>query len=100
MFIHSVFFWLREDLSEREQANFRQGAFSLSAIETVHQGFVGTPASTDRPIIDRSYSYALILVFKDKDAHDAYQAHATHDQFRRRFSSHWNKVLIYDSETL
>ena len=26
---------------------------------------VGKPAPTDRPVIDRSYSYALTVVFKD-----------------------------------
>jgi hypothetical protein len=55
------------------------------------------PADTDRPIIDRSYSYALILTFADKAAHDAYQVHPTHDKFRTECGHLWSRVQIYDS---
>jgi hypothetical protein len=99
MFVHAVYFWLRDDLTSAEKAQFVDGIRSLRAIETVQQGYIGVPAGTNRPIIDQSYSYALILAFADRRAHDVYQEHPVHDAFRDECSSLWQKVLIYDSLT-
>lgn len=99
MFIHSVYFWLRDNLSSEEHTAFVEGATSLTTIETVRHGFLGTPAGTDRPIIDRSYSYALVCVFDDVKGHDAYQDHPIHDDFRDTCSGYWDEVKIYDVES-
>ena len=97
MFIHSVYFWLNPDLTDAERAQFRDGVRSLTTIESVRHGFTGTPASTDRPIIDRSYSCALIVMFDDRAGHEAYQVDPIHDKFREECASFWSKVLIYDA---
>jgi hypothetical protein len=97
MFTHSVYFWLRADLTEAERATFREGALSLTTIDAVRHGFLGVPAPTDRPIIDRSYSYALVVVFDDEDGHDRYQTDPIHDRFRERCGGLWERVLIYDA---
>lgn len=97
MLIHSVYFWLRTDLSASEVQQFWEGVSSLLKIDTVENGFVGKPADTEkRPIIDDSYSCALIVMFKDKAAHDAYQVDGIHDSFRE-LSHLWERVQIYDS---
>jgi hypothetical protein len=97
MFVHTVYFWLRPDLTEAERQAFVAGARSLTTIDTVRHGWLGTPASTDRPVIDRSYSYGLVVAFDDKAGHDAYQDHPTHDRFRDACGRFWQKVVIYDS---
>ena len=97
MFIHSVYFWLAEDLSDAQRAQFVEQAGALTTIETVRHGWLGKPADTDRPVIDRSYSYALTVAFDDEAAHDVYQDHPVHDRFRDDCGSFWTKVLIYDS---
>jgi stress responsive alpha/beta barrel protein len=97
MFVHAVYFWLRDDLSAADRATFEAGVRSLTSIEQVAHGWIGVPADTDRPVIDRSYSYAEVLVFKDRAAHDAYQVHPIHTQFVERCKTFWTKVLIYDS---
>ena len=97
MFVHSVYFWLRDDLSPEQRKRFVDGATSLTTIESVHQGFLGTPAKTDRSIIDRSYSYALVVSFADEAAHDAYQVHPVHDRFREQCGGSWSKIVIYDA---
>lgn len=99
MFIHCVYFWLRDDLTDEEEADFVDGATSLTTIETVRHGFLGTPATTDRPIIDRTYSYGLVCVFDDAAGHDAYQVHPVHDEFRDTCGSFWKEVKIYDFES-
>lgn len=97
MFIHSVYFWLADDLTEQQRATFVELASALTRIESVRHGWLGTPAPTDRPIIERSYSYALTVVFDDQEAHDAYQIDPVHDRFRDECGTFWTRVLIYDS---
>ena len=97
MFVHSVYFWLKPDLTEEQRAKFWEGVRSLTTIESVRQGFVGSPASTDRPVIDRSYSCALVVMFDNDAGHEAYQVHPIHDKFREECAEFWSKVLIYDA---
>ncbi|MBI1374022.1 MAG: Dabb family protein [Phycisphaera sp.] len=97
MFVHSVHFWLKPDLSDDDKRQFLDGARSLLTCPTVKKGFLGVPADTDRPIIERSHSYTLIAAFDDKAGHDAYQVHPIHDKFREECEKCWNRVLIFDS---
>ena len=97
MFVHAVYFWLKEGLSDQDRDAFVRGVEALTRIETVEHGHVGVPAATNRPIIERSYSYALVLFFRDEAAHDAYQTHPVHDRFREECATFWRKVVIYDS---
>ena len=97
MFVHSVYFWLRDDLSPSDKAKFVDGIRSLTTIDVVQLGFIGTPASTNRAIIDTTYSYALVLTFADAAAQDAYQVHPVHDAFRENCGGSWKKIVIYDS---
>jgi hypothetical protein len=55
------------------------------------------PAATDREIIDRSYSYALVVSFADEAGHEAYQVHPVHDRFREQCGGSWKKIVIYDA---
>ena len=100
MFVHHVFFWMKDDFTSDALTKFENGVKTLPAIELVKFGDVGKPASTNRPIIERSYSYSLLLVFENKSAHDEYQTHPEHLKFIEDCSDLWNKVLIYDSEAL
>ena len=96
MFVHNVYFWLKPDLTSEQREKVVTGIKSLTTIPSVKFGFMGTPASTDRPVIDRSYSYMLVVAFEDKAGHDLYQEHAIHDAFRNECAPFWSKVLIYD----
>ena len=96
MLVHSVYFWLKEGLSAEAVQDFRRQLHAIAAIESVRQSHIGVPADTDRPIIDRSYSYGLILLFDDQQAHDHYQEHETHERFRQQCSRYWTRVLIFD----
>jgi hypothetical protein len=97
MFVHAVYFWLRENLTAAERKKFLAGVRSLRAIEGVKDGYIGVPAPTDRPVIERGYSQSLLLIFPDQAAHDAYQTHPVHDRFRKECSGFWTSVRIYDS---
>jgi hypothetical protein len=99
MFVHAVFFWLKPDLTAQQRAAFKQGLQSLTTITTVRNAHIGVPAPTNRPIIERSYSYALSVSFDDEGGHDYYQQVDIHDRFRQACSTFWSKVVIYDSIT-
>jgi len=99
MLVHTVYFWLKPELTPAQRADFRKGVESLGAIKAVDQLFVGTPAkTTKRPIIDDSYSVALTVVCKDVAAHDVYQVDPIHLKFVETFKTCWYKVQIYDAE--
>jgi hypothetical protein len=99
MFIHAVYFWLRPDLKPAERERFAAGLRSLCGIEGVRHGYIGVPAPTDRPVIERGYSNALVLVFPDQAAHDAYQVDPVHDRFRDECGAFCTTVRIFDSVT-
>jgi hypothetical protein len=96
MFVHTVFFWLNDNLSAHERAGFERGLDTLLSIETIERSYRGVPAETDRPVIDRTYSYGIVVVFRDQTAHDGYQSHPKHDAFRDQCAKYWKKVQIYD----
>ena len=99
MFVHAVYFWLRENLTPAEWDRFAAGLRALLAIEDVRHGYIGAPAPTVRPVIERGYSRSLVLIFPDQAAHDAYQVHPVHDRFRSECGGFWTAVRIYDSVT-
>lgn len=97
MFVHSVFFWLKDEITLPQKMTFRAGLESLRMCDSVRALYVGVPASTNRPVVDRSYTFALTVVFDDLEGHDAYQVHPMHKKFVDNFSSYWQRVLIYDA---
>ncbi|MDO8543451.1 MAG: Dabb family protein [Opitutaceae bacterium] len=99
MLVHTVYFWLKPELTDAQRADFRRGVESLGGIKSVDKIYVGTPAGTEkRPIIDDSYSVALTVLCKNVAAHDAYQLDPIHHVFIDRFKTFWNRVQIYDAE--
>ena len=96
MLSHVVLFWLKPDLTAAQRAEFETRLRALGSIPGVTAFHVGTVASTDRPVIDRTYSFGLNLIFPDMAAHDAYQVHPTHLAFVENCKAFWTKVLIYD----
>ena len=89
-------FWLKDELSTEEIEEFRAGLHTLKRIETARELYWGTPALTDRPIVDTSYDFGLTVILDDMTAHDAYQAHAIHQAFLEKFATYWRKVAVYD----
>lgn len=99
MLVHTVYFWLKPELSQAQRADFRRAVELLGGIKAVDKIYVGTPAKTvKRPVIDDSYSLALTVVCRDVAAHDAYQVDPIHAAFVDKFKTYWNRVQIYDAE--
>ncbi len=97
MLVHSVYFWLKEGLSEEERAGFRAGLESLGGIPEVQALYVGAPADTPpRPVIESTYTYGLVVILAGMAEHDIYQEHPLHRQFLERFKDDWERIQVYD----
>lgn len=96
MFVHVVLFWLKPGLTAEEVRRFESSLATLVEVSSVIHGWVGAPAATDRPVVDRTYSYGLTVTFRDLAGHDAYQVDPTHRAFVDQFSHLWDRVKIYD----
>ena len=97
MFVHAVYFWLKPDLDPGQIRQFEDLARAMASIPSVKHLWLGKPAATDRPVIERSYSYGLAVVFENAAAEEAYQKHPIHDTFREKCGSFWSKVQIFDT---
>ncbi len=100
MFLHTVLFWLKPGLSAGEIGEFEAGLRQLTTIPSVRFRYLGTPAETDRPVIDRSYQYKLVVGFDNRAGHDLYQDIDIHLDFIARCAKYWTKVQIYDANEL
>jgi hypothetical protein len=100
LFVHHVFFWLKEPASEQQVIRFENALKELVTIQSIHQFHLGKPADTRREVIDSSYQYSLLTLFADKATHDNYQVHPVHDAFRKVADELCSKVVVFDSVTL
>ena len=97
MFVHHVYFWLKNPASEADRKKLLEGLNSLKSIETIKQVHIGKPANTDRDVIDTSYDFSLLLIFDNLEDQEVYQEHPTHLAFVDKYASLWSKVIVYDS---
>jgi hypothetical protein len=60
---------------------------------------VGKMAGSPRPVVEQTYQVALNIVFPDRQTHDQYQAHPSHEEFVQKvFKPLCTRVVIYDFE--
>ncbi len=97
MFVHHVYFWLKNPNSTADHASLLKGLQTLTQIETIQTVHIGVPADTNRSVIDTSYQFSLLLIFKNRQDQDVYQSHPTHLKFVEDCAHLWSKVIVYDS---
>jgi len=97
IFIHHVFFWLKNPDSKSDFLKLREGLQKLTRIKTIKEFHIGQPADTDRDVIDHSYSLSWLLFFSNAEDQASYQIDPIHLQFVEDYSGLWTKVLVYDT---
>ena len=97
MFIHHVYFWLRDENNEQARASLIEGLKKLSKVSTIRNFYIGVPAATNRDVIERSYSISWLLFFDNPADQDSYQTDPIHLKFVEECSMLWKKVVVYDS---
>lgn len=97
-FVHVVYFWLKNPGSDNDKnAFFKSLKNYLGKVDVIRSKFIGTPATSERDVVDDSFTYSVILTFKNKEDQDIYQEHPAHLKFIEESSSLWSKVVVYDS---
>lgn len=100
-FVHTVYFWLKNPTDQTERAMFEKSLKTfLNSSKFIKTKHLGVPADTNRPVIDRSYTYCLSLTFASKADQDKYQVEDVHLVFIKESEMLWKKVLVYDSESI
>src|SRR5690606_13510322 len=97
MFVHHVYFWLKNTDSDADRKKLLEGLNSLKPIETIKQVHIGKPADTDRDVIENTYDFSLLLIFDNLEDQEVYQKHPIHLEFVDKYASLWSKVIVYDS---
>jgi hypothetical protein len=100
LFIHHVYFWLKEPVNTEVRKKFEKALKELVTVATIVGYHLGVPAPTNRDVIDTSYTYSLLVTFKNKPDQDIYQTHPTHLKFIADCQDLWKKVVVYDSVSI
>lgn len=97
MFIHHVFFWLKDPSSEADLQTLREGLQQLSRVGTIRSFHIGRPAGTHRDVIDGSYSLSWFTTFDNAGDEASYQQDPIHLAFVAGCSHLWSRVVVYDT---
>jgi Stress responsive A/B Barrel Domain len=100
LFIHHVYFWLKNHESKEDRDKLVAGLRKLSKVKTIKSFHIGEPAATNRDVIDHSYNISWCLFFKNKADQDSYQTDPIHLNFVKENADLWTKVVVYDSEDI
>ena len=96
-FVHHVLFYLKNPGNEADKAKLLEGLNMLAKVPTIKMVHIGTPAATNRAVIERSYAYSWLCLFDSAADEEVYQKHPIHDDFRNNYATLWEKVVIYDA---
>jgi hypothetical protein len=97
IFVHHVYFWLKNKDSKEDRAALIKGLQALSKIDYIKLFHIGQPADTNREVIDTSYSVSWLLFFNNKEEEERYQKDPVHLKFVEDCKHLWTKVTVYDS---
>ena len=98
MLVHSVFFSLREDTPAKRAALIAACQQHLAPIEgIVHFAAGERDEGLVRDVNDRDFDVALLVVFRDRAAHDRYQPDPRHQRFIAENQDDWERVRVFDA---
>lgn len=97
IFVHHVYFWLKNPESAEDKTLLLKGLQELITIKTIQSAHIGVPAATNREVIDSSYAYSLLTIFATAADQDSYQVDPAHLAFIENCGHLWSKVIVYDS---
>lgn len=96
-FVHHVYFWLKNPTNSEDLQKLQEGVKSLAGIKAIKEFHIGRPASTNRGVIDTTYSLSWLALFETAEDEASYQTDAIHLKFVEDCASLWEKVIVYDS---
>ncbi len=96
LFLHHVYFWLKEPQNPESHALLLEGIRSLGKIPSIRSFHIGVPAGTNRDVIETTYAFSWLAVFGSPEAQDDYQADPIHLRFVEEYGHLWERVLVSD----
>ena len=97
LFIHHVFFYLKDPNNAQDEAKLLEGLNKLAKVPSIQYVHIGKPATTNRSVIVRDYTFSWMCFFKNIIEEEIYQTDPIHLEFIKEYSHLWEKVVIYDS---
>ena len=97
IFIHHVYFWLKNADSKADRDKLVEGLTKLSKVKTIQNFHIGKPADTNREVIERGYAVSWFVQFANGADQASYQTDPIHLKFVEECSHVWSKVIVYDS---
>jgi len=97
VFVHHVFFWLKEPNNQEARIQFEKGLQDLITIPQIQQTHIGTPVESPREVVDDSFTYSYMVFFKNQEDQTIYQNHPIHLKFITDCEHLWEKVIVYDA---
>lgn len=95
---HVVYFELKESTESNQEKLVGACRKYLSGHEGTVYFAAGVPAEDlAREVNVKDFDVSLILVFRDKAAHDKYQKHPRHLRFVEENQRLWSGVRVFDS---
>jgi hypothetical protein len=98
MLAHNVYFALQDNSAEAKQALIEASKKYLTDHPGIVLFAVGELADYEREVNDRDFDVSLHVTFKDRAAHDAYQADGQHLEFIAAMKENWKKVRVFDTD--
>lgn len=97
LFIHHVYFWLKEPQNPEHHALLLEGLRTLGKIPSIRSFHIGVPAGTSRDVIETTYAFSWLAIFGSHEAQDDYQVDPIHVRFVDTYGHLWERVIVYDS---
>lgn len=95
--VHTVFFWLKNPSNKEDSEALLNGLKELKKINLIQKAYIGSPADTNRAVIDNTYHFSITFVFANPKDQEIYQDHEDHHVFIKNCSHLWEKVQVYDA---
>ena len=97
VFVHHVFFWLKDPKDPQARKQFEKGLQGLITVPQIQSYHIGNPVESSREVVDDSFTYSYMAFFKSKEDQNAYQTHPIHLKFVEDCQHLWQKVIVYDA---
>jgi hypothetical protein len=97
LFIHHVYFYLKDPNNAKDEARLLEGLKKLAKIPNIEYAHIGKPAHTSRSVIVNDYTFSWMCFFKNIIEEEIYQTHPIHVDFIEEYAHLWEKMVVYDS---
>lgn len=97
VFVHHVFFWLKNPDNKSDREKFEKGIEDLLKVPVIKSNHVGIPVESPRDVVDDSFTYSYMVTFDSTEDQNIYQKHPIHLKFVEDCKDLWEKVIVYDA---